>query len=317
MVLDCSDELLLIIGGVLVINVQLWLSSLYFIIKYVDNEMQKPKEKKSPKILYYGGLIFLIISSICLLFWSTMPMDICYTFISTTEGYTYFKITQYSWLVQLYFLWLTLFIKLYLIFKDSIYKLSIYTLRFFAVLFTLLPLAMWLIINIIIHVTNDGRYAWIAFICFGVFSLILSCLFVYKLFKVYRDSQQLRFQDEMNLDDKILSTITRTTILALTSLLMSILCPVILYIYYPSIHYEYGSLMNYEFPILDIYTNFICIALTFSVFNDQYKTVCGFCDTKCKYYTFKMVSKEVIRNHVNSESRSQDVDEEENILYQE
>ena len=42
--------------------------------------------------------------------------------------------------------------------------------------------------------------------------------------------------------------------------------------------------------LLDICTNFICVMLSYTIFDDQSKQFCGCCDRNCKKCLFKMVS---------------------------
>ena len=71
---------------------------------------------------------------------------------------------------------------------------------------------------------------------------------------------------------------------------MSIISPLMLFLFYPELHFTFGSLMNYQLPMMDIYTNFVCVILTYGPFTKQYTKICGCCDKKCKSCLFKMIT---------------------------
>ena len=288
---QCNPVLRILSLIITAINIILYFTSLYFTLQFIQYERSKPVHKKTPKLSYYSGVTFCIISSFTLLSWGLMPIDICWIFVYTQWGVYIFRITKWFYLLQLYCLWLTLFIKLYYVFKDSIYSLSSCTIRLFITFFIFSPITMWIILNLSISFSEDGRTGWIAFLSFAIFSVLLSYLFIHKLFKLFRDTQKLNPISKMNPKNNILSTMTRTTILAIISLILSILSPVILYVYYPSMHYNFLSLINYQLPMMDIYTNFICVILTYGPFTKHYVVLCGICDLQCKKCLFKMISK--------------------------
>merc|ERR1719203_1423381 len=78
--------------------------------------------------------------------------------------------------------------------------------------------------------------------------------------------------NKIDANNNILSTMTRTSILALISMIFSILVPI-------------------AFILVDIYTNFICVMLSYSVFSKQYSTCCGWIDAKFKVFLFNTASK--------------------------
>eukprot|EP00483_Globobulimina_turgida_P012102 UN12124 len=106
------------------------------------------------------------------------------------------------------------------------------------------------------------------------FCIFITTMFVYKLFNVYR-APNFR-------DDDLLSIITKNTILALISILSTILNGIILFIAWNhSSNLPLWYFKDFCF-VLEIYTNFICILLTYRHFKKQYVTFCGFMDRRCK-----------------------------------
>ena len=278
------------------INTFLLLSSFYFIVRFKRDEIKKPSDQKSPILLHYLGLSFFIISSILLLLYVAFSIALVYEtanllrIISTIIFICYYGL-------QLYLLWLVMFIKLYYVFKESVYQLSLCTLRFFIILFIILPTALG--INLFLFTMANPeteiyhRYLFIMYGIIALFSLILTYLFVYKLYKIYRDSNQ---QSKMDPNDTFLSIMSKTTILTFTSIFFTMLVPLILVIFETfkaepdhTHDFKYGILT--VIGIFDVYTNFLCVMLSYSILDNVYKKWCGCCDDYFKKCLFKVGTK--------------------------
>merc|ERR1712228_168266 len=102
----------------------------------------------------------------------------------------------------------------------------------------------------------------------------------------------------------LLKAITKTTILALTSFLISAAMSLIVCLVGSS-DYEDKSLdiVLSLLVIMDIYSNFICVVLTYSMFDKQYRCLCGCIDVKCRNCLFRIaLSKWFKRDKVQIES---------------
>ena len=121
----------------------------------------------------------------------------------------------------------------------------------------------------------------------AVFCNFISGLFVYKLFKVYQKFVPVSATN----DDGLLSIITKNTLLAVISVTSTILNSII-------VVFAWNNLQNIPLwyikdvcLVLEMYTNFCCILLTYKYFNNHYDKFCGCMDRKCKYCCHIVVGK--------------------------
>eukprot|EP01084_Bolivina_argentea_P172358 298567_1 len=288
---NCGKTFQVVTWAGTVINIILFISSLYLIVKYVIAERRKPENIKTPKCLLSSYIVFFIISSLLLLLWPLFMIDPCYNILNTIEWATILAIigSILYLIVQIYLLWLVMFIKLYYVFKESRYALSKCTVRSFIALFIILPFIMF--IAVIIGISMSGATGVILLLLYATFSGILSYLFVYKLVKIYKDTQQFDESGVINPNNRILSTITRASLLAFISFSFSLINPIVSYIVYDEESY-FDDFISAVIMLMDIYTNVICVILTYGPFTTQYMTCCGVCDKQCKICLFNMISKQ-------------------------
>eukprot|EP00483_Globobulimina_turgida_P009656 UN09675 len=169
---------------------------------------------------------------------------------------------------QTYLLWLVLFLRLNYVFKGSHYALSKITVRIHTAIFIFIPLAtpcyfitLWTVKGIAYTII-----LLISFIFIIAFSFSLSALFIYKLFQVFQNLEIVNSKKLMN--DKLLSTISKSTMLAIISLAMTLLTPItLLFVYLTIIHssmVEAGACLLAFCSLFDVYTKFICVAMSYS-----------------------------------------------------
>jgi len=185
---------------------------------------------------------------------------------------------------QEFFFMMTLYLRLFVSFKDSSFKLSRRSHKVLIALFVFLPLVAFT--NISIRDSIPTTISTVNSVIIATMSLSLSLTisgsFLWKLFTINKVSQTL------NDNNKFLFLITRNTVLVTISISMSILCVI-----------TYG-LIRGLFPDDDIYavsttwyiqwfmflidvdTNFICIALTNGAFTAWYYKLCTSLDSKCR-----------------------------------
>jgi len=103
-------------------------------------------------------------------------------------------------------------------------------------------------------------------------NISLMSSFIFKLFQVYKTVDQH--------GTKLMRLITKVSLLCVWSCLpllgLSITAPLSSAI--SSVHWRGTTRI---FPVLDVYTNFICIYLSFEYSQDYYSKICGWCDLKC------------------------------------
>ena len=192
-----------------------------------------------------------------------------------------------------------MFIKVYYVFKESAYRLSQCTLRLFIILFMVLPIPLSFMSATLYEF--GAKYRLVIYGIIGLFSLIFTYLFVYKLYQIYRDSRKHQSDDKENKTDpanQFLSTLTKTTILAFTSVSFTMLVPLV--------SWNDNMTETFLMILVDVYTNFICVMLTYSIFDSQYQKCCGCCDKNFKKCLFKIESGTDIINQMKTIISSSD-----------
>eukprot|EP01083_Nonionella_stella_P175476 611179_1 len=105
-------------------------------------------------------------------------------------------------------------------------------------------------------------------------------VFVYKLISVFVHNSDNSDDKPNKLDEDLVSTVTKTFILTLASILSAIIAAVFIIIlnYYPSpfVVFLYGFIFA-----LDLITNVVSIICGFPVFHQQYSMICGLCHARC------------------------------------
>eukprot|EP01083_Nonionella_stella_P015821 44273_1 len=288
---DCSLAASIFAWIYTAINGILFFTSVYTLYKFCKDYRINVK-KRPPKLLFYPGLIFFVFSSLALLATVRNSMTMCYhggQFNYTDFKYWVYFITFYG--AQTYLLWLVLFLRLHYVFKGSVYNLSSFTVKIHTALFILMPLFTPLYFYVLFLV--DGRVYTIilafSFLFIMAFSTSLSVLFIYKLFQVFQNMDICTKNRQKLMNHKLLSTITKSTMLAVISLSMTFLTPTTLLFGYYSIAHsnsqivaEAGAAVLAFCSLFDVYTNYICILLSYNCFDQMYNKMCGECDKKCR-----------------------------------
>ena len=136
----------------------------------------------------------------------------------------------------------------------------------------------------------DEEYSLFEMICMlfaglMLFSLILfvSVLFVKKLMDVNKAAGDAPKQG----GNSLLSAITKQTILTLTSICSMVVVFSLNFVFNAIVTDILDSTIHAIFiyalgALIDVWTNFICIFLSYGAFDDYYTKICGCCDRKCK-----------------------------------
>lgn len=177
-----------------------------------------------------------------------------------------------------------LFLRLYTIFQNSVFYLNRSTITSFAVIY---------ILGIVLGIF--GGLVWATIIDLGVvFAVILAAallllflfttiwivvLYVKKLIQVYKTTQESLKID--NGDDNFVETITKTSILCFIStstIIWRMITFALLLVFGSSPHYYLiFQIVFYS----ELHTNFLCIFLSYTAFDDWYKIMCGCCHNRC------------------------------------
>ena len=204
--------------------------------------------------------------------------------------------------LQTFWLWILLFTRSDIAFRDSIFKLAnctIYSVYTFFIIMGMIGTSL-----IIPSIWNENmleiRYFLIGlmFLSTMVFCVWITIFFIYKLYVVFKGCESMT-------DDRLLTTITKNTLLSLISIAATLLAIVIWSISFVNYGYVMQIIYSMGFYI-DTLTNFICATLMYSMFNDYYQKLCKCCDKKCKSLcAFMMGRDENVATEINSKRKEE------------
>eukprot|EP01084_Bolivina_argentea_P009555 17832_1 len=259
------------------------IAMLYCIIKYIIYYCGKKTDTQSTKIsklLHIIGLIYFIISFICVI-------------LLIARNVTYLCNKQVMWwsqslnYMQSYLIWVILFLRLYDVFKDSFeHALSLKTIVFYIILlflqFVLIVLALiYSYVEYIVHVTSS-----IVIECMSlVISTSLLALFLYKLISVY-NTLNISQGSSCNITNNIWKVIVKNTVLASITILSNIIhgsCYLFCVHWWENYHIQpFWVLCQSVIELTWVTLNFICIALTYSFLKTEYRYLCGWMHNLCE-----------------------------------
>eukprot|EP01084_Bolivina_argentea_P078149 141784_1 len=254
----------------ILITAFLWIFTVFILYKYIV--YKKSSIIQQPNFLYYPGLIFIILISLSLFSYIFVATFLC---INDTTRLLIETIFSLFYGLQFYLLLLIMFLRLYYVFHNSPLKLSKITTYSYILIYILLPILIIFTLSLGLNHTLFVTFVTISFVLFVILILSIIILFIAKLVRVYKYCAN---------DEELMDAVTKTTILTLVSILVTLLIPTHSLLREP-FDFEYGSwfyFLGNVFTILDIFTNFLCIVMSYKYFDSYYYYICGCLDTQCK-----------------------------------
>eukprot|EP01083_Nonionella_stella_P007686 22116_1 len=259
----------------LIISFLCLIVTIYGTYRYIkDHRALKTSNIKPTKPLYFGGLIFFIVSSITLL--NAMIYDALYLVcpqLDDLEGPIYHSV----YFLQIFCLWIVLFLRIYSIFKTSEFELSkitiaLYIVAFSVVIITTIPFYM-------IYELHADSIITLPYVTLSaLFSGMLLVTFIHKLVDVF---------SQFGVDEHLLKTMVKNTVLAVISIactLVVVIVLVVLYIKHEGNYHDRYSVLEELvlelFILIDIVSNFICVLLSYAFFDQKFQRLCGFVNAK-------------------------------------
>eukprot|EP01083_Nonionella_stella_P043961 118574_1 len=255
---------------------------------------------KTPKLLFSAGLAFMISSCLMLLL-----ITVCmFTIIASCAGHhnqSVFDVIDVArplcYMLQLYFLLLVFFLRLCYVFKGTALRLSNVCVKVYKFIFCTIPFCLILgaFVYTFSHVSILRLLVLIpAFLLVVILIISVVVLFIQKLMQVYKCAGH---------DEALMGIITKTAILSLLSITMTILSPTCLAISMsvPNVHVQWVANV---FVLLDVYTNFVCVALCDRYYSTYYFKICGCLDRRCHVMCREMAGVNDVGNIVNSIQQS-------------
>eukprot|EP01084_Bolivina_argentea_P030205 56003_1 len=254
------------------------ISTLIIVYKYIHHYLTI--DEKPDKPFFYSALILSICTILSLIITIIIAI-LKYLQIDSLHYISLLFFILYD--LEHYCFAIALFINLYYIFHESIIRISSTTTRLFLGIFAI---QLFLILFIAAFESIfRGTILW--YIIFGLnhtflifMSLALVILYIYKLVIVYT---------QYNNDFNLIQIITKTCILALTSIIFSLITvSFIVYKYGTDTDVFYMHSITNILTSFDISTNFLTVMLCMKYFDKYYHKLCGICIHKqcesCWYY---------------------------------
>lgn len=265
---------------------------LWILHKYINHH----KETEMPKILHICGILFYIFSIAATVSGIAMGLSFCkdpwsQSFQIPWLIFALFYALHWNAVIIFYFL------RLYYVFQSSILKLSNLSIGIFIAGYAsfILSLSIGIIARVSAYEYTSGICLGIAFISAVSISMYISVMFIVKLFQVNRNETK---NDNGAI---LLSTMTKCTILAVVSVTTSLILTLFqavagaLFVYSDGIRIIYNSLV-----LMDIFTNIICMTLSYKFTDKYYTKICGRLDSRCRLCFRRMESPEVQLSSIQS-----------------
>eukprot|EP01084_Bolivina_argentea_P027406 50948_1 len=233
---------------------------------------QKSKEKIKSIRITIG--IFTVSTFIVLIMSISIVIRCLFSDTLLISAFAYLWIGMYC--TQLYCLSLIFFLRIYHIFKTSIYKLSNKTFKCYISMFILLAILFFCT-----FILWNGTNRIVTAIMLGllIFNMVflnvsLLILFVYKLLLVHR-TETVENELENNGPNSFITVITKTTLLMAMSCCVTLINVIINVI--KTFYWERNSnilwIGRYAF-LCDIVTNFLCVILSYKHMDGYYRIIC-------------------------------------------
>ena len=119
--------------------------------------------------------------------------------------------------------------------------------------------------------TEDGTWHYaVSSILTVILAVILFAVYIFKMYGIYAKTK----------DQDLINLISKNSLLAIISVLVTLLDMTSWAFVQPISSPHYNVFVDFLI-VSDIYTNALCIFLSYKVFEGYYYKVCGFCDSKC------------------------------------
>eukprot|EP01083_Nonionella_stella_P211399 764396_1 len=287
---DCSD-LPGIVYNIYVLPTITGLAAVSIIfVMFLYINAHKKGALHSPNELYIAGIVFFTTT---LLFYIAQTNKlIFYCHNPSLSGVFRAVGVQIYCSVQMLVLLGILFYRMIIVFTNTTFALSNATIKCFGaiyiftwiilILHAILFSTFWISDSLIVPYTAYVVVAVAGSLCIVVLNALLIYLFVYKLVRTFQTLTTNR--------DNLLHLITKTSLLflvsAFTLLLFTISQPLRTL---DSIHWDFVCSL---IVIADVYTNFMCIFLSYEFVDNYYEKICGCCHRKCYGFCSTCITKD-------------------------
>jgi len=285
------DFVMMVIASACIVTV------IYGIYKYAQSWRNiKDDYLRPPLYIHRSGLFFFVISLFTLI--NAMLYDIFYLVCKELDDYQG-PIYHIIYFLQIYSLWLILFLRVYYLFTNSMFKLSRAVV--YAYYFCFIFVALAVIPVFVLFRLEAESYLTLPYVALSIcFSTALLVTFLMKLLHIFLG---------VGADELLINTATKNTLLAFISICCTFVVIFVLiglYIRHQGdwAHHSVLEELMLEFAILvDIVSNFVCVLLTYKFFDKQYYRICGPLDKKFTNAFKKYLKRQILRSRAVAEGQ--------------
>ena len=237
------------------------------------------------KCLYWTCLIFFIF-----VFLYLISLILLAAVCQNVGAYMMVRdIAALLFVIQTLLLLAILFMRLYVVFKGTMYALSSVTIKLYWIIYSLCILFFIVagisFVNLSQTIIGSIIVAF-AFLLIIIMVSVLIALFLYKMAQVYKSV------DTENSNPALIAIITKTNLLAIISIVSTLITAIFVTLE--------TSIWSNSIPVFmisrllvinDVFTNFWCIILSSSIFNNWYLKICKCCHLRCESCWYRIVGK--------------------------
>eukprot|EP01083_Nonionella_stella_P210050 760835_1 len=242
----------------------------------------KSKHERRTKLDKAAELTFLVSTIISMILMVTLTFDACGAFSDSV----FRNVNLYAgvfFLLQCYITLVLFYRKLLRIFNTTAYALTKCTSKIYNTVFILLAViqCIWFLLQLINFIVTDMPstvpLVMLSMLLTFILNISMVVLFTSKLIKTMKGIKDIGGQD-------LLPAISKLTILTVTSVVTTFVD----YIWHmwqalqPSLQTDAAFIVTQYIWVLDVFTNFLCIALCYQEFRKYYLKFCGCVDGCCR-----------------------------------
>ena len=283
----------------IVINLLILLLTIPLTIKFLKTHFKKNQnqKQKQPQYLFYAGIAFVLTTYIILI---ADTISIFFYECNHMWWMLFMLIFGFTYTLQIMLVLIILFLRVYFIFQTSAYAISKATIGIFLIVFVSIPPTVG-VVEFWYHTSHHSESSSIGLaICYFVNILVmlsLLLLFIHKLFTIYGHLPKIEDIKQSETHRSLMRVITRTVVLTSISVIFTLTAS-IGFITIDKLN-KLGFMIVTIMVVIDVFTNFVCILLSYAYFNDYYDKLCGRFDIFCGGICNKITGASLMNEMVN------------------
>ena len=202
----------------------------------------------------------------------------CFNLESSVSYIIFSSLATALYAIQSFILLIIFFERLDIVFNGTSFVVSKCTKNIYKFLFISTPILVVIAICLFQYTLIFSILAGVVLLLFIGLMISLVILFIIKLVNVYKSSGM---SENTGADKSVVSAITKTTILTTISVSMTLVNAIVAIWRLNTDNIYIIWFQNY-FVLLDVYTNFLCVILSYTAFVKYYQTLCKCMDIKCR-----------------------------------